>query len=179
MNHYTQTLAVDQGTTLGAVGTTIHVVDATGEFELKIGDDIISLSKGTTYKTTQFERIRVTNKHSTTNNIDLLIGVGEYTPPMKLVGDVNSNPVIAATVTTHEDVAVGANGAQVIASNANRKELILENVGANPLRLGDSNVSNTRGIKIDPNSSIILTTTASMYAQSTGGSTLAITEVLA
>ena len=177
MNHYIQTLSQDQGTDLSAVGTTIHVVSSSGEFELIIGSETISVNKGTTYKTDQFNKVRIVNKYAGTNEIDLLIGAGDYIPPMKLVGDVSANVIVATTSTTYEDVAVTDPSAQVLASNANRKEVILQNIGANPLRIGDSNVSNTRGIQISPNSSFILTSTASVYAYSASGSTLSIMEV--
>jgi len=72
-------------------------------------------------------------------------------------------------------VEVAVPGAATIAANANRREILIQNNGANPIWVGDANVdgANNRGIKIDIGGSIILASEAALYLRSTVGASTA------
>ena len=85
------------------------------------------------------------------------------------------------TITTTADVTVtgAATGVQVVAANANRRKLIIQNVHASEnVRVGDSNITSTRGIRLVPGASITLDTTAEVRAIREGGvdSTVSVLE---
>lgn len=72
-------------------------------------------------------------------------------------------------------VAVGAPGAVSIAANPGRREVIIQNNGANPIWAGDANVDGTsnRGILIEIGATVVLSTEAAIYLRSTGGASTA------
>ena len=151
MNHFKQTLQLDQSTELAVVGRSIHVVASSGEFELIIGDERISIDKGTTYKTTQFENIRIINKHVTTNSIDLLIGDGDYTPPLKLVGEVDSKDILGEGALFNVFTLTG--GAQKILDYAtDRNKITIKNDNqTNDISIGRVDIASTGGYVLKPN----------------------------
>jgi len=60
-----------------------------------------------------------------------------------------------ADIVTYPDVLVGAVAVIVIAANPTRKKAIVQNVGTVNLRVGDLNITATRGIRLTPNSVLV------------------------
>lgn len=101
---------------------------------------------------------------------------GDYRSFTQSVSITQSNGL-----TTVADVAVDntAGGVQLAAANSNRKKIILQNVGAANVRVGDaSNVAAGRGIRLTPGASMTLDTTAAINAIREGAtdSTVAVLE---
>lgn len=75
-----------------------------------------------------------------------------------------------ADLTDDDDVAVSSVAVEVAPANALRRSVVIQNVGANNVRVGTSSVTATRGTRLLPNGSRVFTTRAAIYAIREGGS---------
>lgn len=76
------------------------------------------------------------------------------------------------TLTTAADEALSTASEQIFAANTARKHAIIQNLeaaGGNNVRVGDSNVTTTRGIRLAPGESVTLETTAAIHAIAEAG----------
>lgn len=90
---------------------------------------------------------------------------------------VDASAVIPGTITTAVDVVlVAATPTSIIAANAARSVAIVQNVGANPVRVGGTTGA-AQGIELAIGESVTLETTAEIFARSTVGSTVTLTEI--
>ncbi len=91
-----------------------------------------------------------------------------------LVVDPSSDGLATPAAIT---VNTAAPGAATIAADSTRREVIIQNNGANPIWAGDANVdgANNRGILIPIGQAIVLSTQAAIYLRSTGGASTAST----
>lgn len=81
------------------------------------------------------------------------------------------------SIATISDVVVGAASlTTLVAANAARRAVHLVNIGANPIRIGDANTSNTRGARLDVGQSFTIESVAQISGFSQLGTTIAITE---
>ena len=84
------------------------------------------------------------------------------------------------TLSTTSDVAVTDNGkSSLSSSNVNRRKIQVKNLAANTnvFRIGDTNITATRGRELSPGESITLHTTAEVFAHQIGtGESLSLTE---
>ena len=96
-------------------------------------------------------------------------------------GTLTTIEVKAGTFDSLTDVALtNGSATQLDVSDASRRELIVTNVLANAvsMRVGDSGVSATNGIELQPGDSVALTTTAAVFAYIVGaGKFAAVTEI--
>lgn len=77
-----------------------------------------------------------------------------------------------------DDIAVSTPAVEVAAANGNRRTIIVQNVGANPIRVGTADVAANRGTRLVAGGSRTFTTRAAIYAIREGGSdsTVSISE---
>jgi hypothetical protein len=79
--------------------------------------------------------------------------------PVTLASDQAAIPVNQAptsgNIATYPDVDVAGTATVVLATNPDRLKIILQNTGANNIRVGDSNVSPARGLRLLPNAVIV------------------------
>ncbi len=74
--------------------------------------------------------------------------------PVVLASDQSSIPVSNTDVLTTStlgpgtEVAVGASAVQLLAANANRKLVVIQNTGAGVVRIGDATVTATTGLRL-------------------------------
>ena len=71
----------------------------------------------------------------------------------------------AATVTTQADsTSVGTTATSLVAINTARRSVIVQNLDAtNNARVGDTNITTTRGVRLAPGESVTLETTAQIF----------------
>ena len=142
------TLAVGEELPIIFNGNYIRVLESNGRVRVHIGSSTVIMDEGDKVRVDQFTEFRIENMHIASNKVILVLGDGEVDfgrDANEITGIVETSPAIPTTLTTYEDIAVTSVSAEVVASNANRKEVILENTGTKSLRVGDSDVSNTRG----------------------------------
>jgi len=79
--------------------------------------------------------------------------------------------VVPATLTSTADVTIATVSTDsIIASNVNRKEVIIKNLSSTvTLRIGDSNTGATRGQPLEPLETLVLSTTAQVYGYNPDG----------
>jgi hypothetical protein len=85
---------------------------------------------------------------------------------------------LAADFATQDDEAVTTTAAEVIAANADRTKLIVQHVGgAGVVRLGDDQITDTRGGQLRPNGAYTVHAKGALYARTESGTaTLAFLE---
>ena len=99
----------------------------------------------------------------TTNGLDVDV--------TRVQGIVNTNTVTSSSVSTGQ-VSVGTTATLVVASNTNRKSVIIRNQGTTDAYIGDSTVTTTTGLLIKAGDAITLDrTTAAIYAIVASGTT--------
>ena len=88
---------------------------------------------------------------------------------------------VASTVTTVGDQATNtASATSIAAANANRQQIIVQNLDTtNAVRVGDSAVTATRGIRVPAGGSVTLAVTAQIYAIAEAGTpSVAVTQIV-
>lgn len=122
-----------------------------------------------------FKKIEIRNSSGSSMSLKLAFSSGEVydnrfavtsTLDVNTATDTISTPAALTIPTT-------APGAASIAASTSRREVVIQNNGANPLWIGDANVdgANNRGIKVAAGDSIVLNTSAAIYMRATGAST--------
>lgn len=72
------------------------------------------------------------------------------------IGDVDIASFPTGTLANGAETAVSSSAVSVLASNANRKAAIIQNVGANNVRVGITGVTATTGVQLKPGGSLTL-----------------------
>ena len=73
---------------------------------------------------------------------------------VKITNTSNVTLTPPSTIGTIADIAVSDSATQLATNNA--KQVIIKNIGAVDVRIGDSNITATRGQELKPNDTIIL-----------------------
>lgn len=125
-----------------------------------------------------FESVRITNPSAGVLSVLVAIGTGEFIDDRQ-VGSVVSEPKASAALTSFPDVAVTV-AAIVAAANAGRRAVLLAAAPGNTadVKIGDAAVAVARGITLQPGQSMILDTSAAVWAVAVSGTqTLEILEL--
>lgn len=125
-----------------------------------------------------FYTMTIRNLSAAPNTV--VIGAGDAAiidDRLNLSGSITANVVVPNTVTTAADVTVntGASG-QVLAAKAGRQNAYVFNpgaIGTTPIRVGDTNVTASRGMAVPPQQGITLFTTAAIFVRNDTGGNLA------
>tara|TARA_B100001989_G_C24523661_1_gene457337 strand:+ start:654 stop:1301 length:648 start_codon:yes stop_codon:yes gene_type:complete len=185
-------------------GTFVRVRTADQTFKLVFDDvDYLVAEQDDLFRFDQgagFRGVRIVNDSGNTLNVQLEIGSGDIrsnrtsiTAAVKVKNDDAPNNVLttentkASTITTTEAVTVadGAAAAVLVAANANRRTLILENLDViGSIWVGDSNVAVGRGKSLSGGETLILGQecggfSGALYAVNSSGydMDIAITEI--
>jgi len=100
-------------------------------------------------------------------------------------GDLKVNTgAISSTITTVNDInMVVATNVLLAAANLNRVQIIIQNISGTSTdinRVGDTNITGGRGIRIAPGESLTLTTTAAVFGRpEAGNGPMTVTEIVA
>jgi hypothetical protein len=95
-------------------------------------------------------------------------------------GALRTSGGASTTITTVADATgVGTSATSLAAANTSRTSVIVQNIGAtNTARVGDTNITTSRGIRLAPGESVTLETTAQIFGLSEASTTdFAITEL--
>ncbi len=139
MRHYLQTLVLKQETDLAIVGDFVHIYSSTGEVLVDVGDDIVVLETGSTYRaTTGFDKIRIINNYAGTNEINLIVGTGLYTPPLRLGGTVQTETKSGSGQLYNTPTIDGVT--KILDFDADRLFFSIENKTGSVLKLGGVDV---------------------------------------
>lgn len=164
---------------VGITGQFLAPVSATSSnFQMQIGDDgtWVDFDAGVQYQlpeNRQFPTVRFRDRSGSANTVGLYYGRGDFRDNrVSINGSVTTT--LADAITTQADDSINsATATLLLAPNAGRRDAIIQNLdGAAELRVGDSNVSATRGVKVSPGGTLILSTRAAIYAYQNSGAAI-------
>lgn len=95
-------------------------------------------------------------------------------------GALRTSGGASTTITTIADqTAIGTTATSLAAANTGRTSIIIQNIGAtNQARVGDTNITTTRGVRLAPGESVTFETTAQIFGLSEASTTdFAVTEL--
>lgn len=156
-----------------AVGDYIRIKSASVAVRLEIdnGSTDATLEEGDALNLKPFTRIRVSHTDAAEQTIVLLIGLGETADGAKVGGSVTVNSMPAGAVAmTQTANAVGVASAQLVAANASRRLLMIQNNDAAAdvfLNVAGAAAVLNQGVKLGPGDSITLdvwTPSAAVFA---------------
>lgn len=113
-----------------------------------------------------FDKVKVTNNSGTniTNfKCEITKGKGGTN---NLGGSVTVSSATPTAISTAADQTVTTTKGSIAASNSSRKEIIIEAdlANTNPIIIGDTNITTTRGLRVYPGQTMVLNTTAQIFA---------------
>jgi hypothetical protein len=118
-------------------------------------------------------KLELINSHATDSmTITIAVSMGSISDSrLSLTGTITVNQVIASTIATVADIAMGTGAATLIAAlDSTRKAIHISNILANGqiCRVGDSNVGAARGAELGIGETRIITNTAAVYGYFVG-----------
>jgi hypothetical protein len=130
-----------------------------------------------------YDRIELLNESGVALDIDVIFGDGDYVRPLPDVVNVAIALAGSQALDTIADVAMVDTGeTQILPVNANRVRAIITALEANDvnLRIGDVDITATRGMQLKPGETIAIDSTAAIYGieESAGTTSVAVLEEL-
>lgn len=182
---YTISLEANEELPLQVPGRQVACLSATGNFEIKLGDEggfsgfAAGLKRTLAAADNDFHAVRIRDTSGAPNAIELFIGYGDIedsrlnlSAPIDVAG--------AGSVPSTADVSLAATSATVIkAATTDRRRLHVTNLDTSvTIRVGDASVTATRGRPVGPGETVALETSAAVsgYNPSAGAVSVAVLE---
>lgn len=125
-------------------------------------------------------RITFKNKSASPITFTFIIAIGRiYDDRLSVSGVITTTEATPTIIDSQADQSIpNTTATQFLAANSSRKEAIIQNPIANlaSFRIGDSGVSATNGILLPPGGTLVLNTTAALFAYHAAGSAQSIIE---
>jgi hypothetical protein len=191
---YTKTLAANEAYRIAVNGEFVFVRSATGALRLTL-DAVVAgaFGAGSKYRAPygeKFSLVTVEDTSGATNTVTLIVGVGDFDDAALIIGAGTSVAVADASLDalkrgtglgTRADITLN-NGALTSfgAPSANTREQIVVADPANTvdLRIGDANVTASRGALLRPGAALVLNTNATVHGWATAaGQKVSLTDV--
>ena len=130
-----------------------------------------------------YDRIEILNENAVAIDIDVIFGDGDYVRPLPDLVNVAVALAGSNALDTIADVAMtDANETEILPANLNRVRAILTAPEDNDvnLRIGDVDITATRGVQLKPGETIAIDSTAAIYGieESAGTTVVAVLEEL-
>jgi len=130
-----------------------------------------------------YDRIEINNENAIAISIDVIFGDGDYVRPLPDLVNVAIALAGSNNLDTIADVAMtAANETEILPINLNRVRAVITAPEANDvnLRIGDIDITATRGVQLKPGETIAIDSTAAIYGieESAGTTTVAVLEEL-
>lgn len=187
MRPFTRTLANNAVTKIAVRGDTIYVQESSANLAFTTrktqgggasGTEQatnVSLPLKATLKTsTEFDEITVRNVSGGSIDFTILAGFGEVDEPPTAIAVQGSNALVSAA-----DVTAGVAATLISAANASRKRIHVQALFSNTqnVRVGDANITATRGVQLVPGMGFTFDTTAALYCIYEAAGTVQIAHV--
>lgn len=131
----------------------------------------ITLDAGVVVQVQPFDRVEIING-STIQDVQVYTGSGDYFDGRSNISATISATLAPATTFAAEADAAIAGGASVniSAADTDKRQVFISNPETNTMtfRIGDSTVDATKGFILEPGGSMIIDTSAAIYAHNTG-----------
>lgn len=161
---------------LQRTGNKVAVYTGTGiTLRLYPSGQTLVIDAGVVIEVDQFDRVEIVNG-SSIQDVVVYAGSGDYNDGRSnITATLSATITPATTLTANADVSI-ASGAQglISAGAVAKREVLISNPVTNTcsFRLGDTvTIDATHGVQLEPGQSIVLNTSAAVYAHNTGSST--------
>lgn len=172
MRKFSRTLAANEAAVINvAKATAVQCTSATAAFQIRPDDqNPVELNNGLGVRYLQseaFDVLRIQNG-ATPQTIELYIGTGDVIDNRFSASGALSVRSIASQSAAYGAVSVGVAATLVRAANTGRASIIVQNIGAGVVYLGnDAGVTTASGIRLQVGDAITLTIDDAIYAIST------------
>ena len=171
-------------------GDMFGCLDATGPFKVKFDDQpATQFRKGLSFsvedvnpetgEVLKFQTVHITNPGAQSITVEVFAGSGSLRDArLTLPRDLEAFTGAARSISTSYAEIGSGDRVQIAQANADRLELIVSNMGAKPVFLGDAQVAWRKGLPIAPGGTATVTVQSEIYAyaQGAGVQSLAILE---
>lgn len=149
-------------------GSFIYLHTSDQPLKVFVRDQLITMRQGDKRRVEGgFDGFSVDNNNASDASSVFIIGDGDYVRT-SVIGEVGSD------LDTTADVTIAtATAAQVLAANASRKAAWIESDV--PVRLGDTNVSASRGLRVPAGQPTKIETTAAIHIRNDSGASATVT----
>ncbi len=178
---YKRILNANQRASISARGTTVFLRQSAGELSVTLRSVAVGTKTGAAYTlrmdeaekwfhAEEFDEVIVKDESGAENAIELYIGYGDFAKPVPdIVNVALSIPAsrAAVTITDKINIDVGQAGKeQLAAENLLRTRAVITAAAANAeiIRIGDTNVTESRGIPLAAGESLSWESTAAVFA---------------
>ena len=178
---YKRKLNANQRATINARGTTVFLRKAQGELSVTLRSNAVGTKTGASYTlrmeqaekwfhAEEFDSVILEDESGNANEIELYIGYGDFEKPVPDIVNVQVTSAESEAVSTEADetnIDVGNAGkVQLLAQDNNRISAILTALSTNveEIRIGDTNVTETRGTPLAAGDTIKWTSKAACFA---------------
>ena len=167
MRQFTRVIGAGADDRIPATGQVIFVFSTTGNILVRAHsennnlDEEVLMGNRHKHKTPRpFNDIFIRNPGAAAVTLTIFLGFGDFDAPLS---EVAASP--GDTLTTVSDATAGAGAAQIIAANTARRRVTVTALAGNSqrVRVGDSNVSATRGQQLAPGMGFTFETTAALF----------------
>ena len=169
---YIRTLEIGKRTTIDATGTTVFLRRAIGEITVTLRSTATGERDGVAYTlrmteaekwfhAEQFDSVTIENTSGVANEIEFYIGFGDFEKPVPDIVNVQVTLApnsVAETIADKVNIDVGNAGKELLLpADANRIEAYITALAANAevIRVGDENVTETRGTPLAAGETLI------------------------
>lgn len=174
-------LEAGAGFDFNSFGQTFGCLEATGEFFVSFdGAPRTKFKKGLTYKAAEpFQQIRIENRGADPVELTIFSAMGDvFDARLVVPDDMTAFTGAARTLVSSTAEVSSGERLEIVAANTSQIEVMVTNMGTEPVFLGDANVAWKRGLPLSAGSTATLKIQSALYAyaQASGTQTLAILE---
>lgn len=178
---FTRTIEAGGHSHIARQGDFIAVLEAELPFRIGLDDQpMSSFERGISFRApTLFNKIRLENPHAAPLKVRVGVGKGNLRDArLSLDDDLSTFAAPARSIASSKVLVNSGEQKQIASANLARLEMIVTNLGSNPVFLGDSSVSWGQGLPLAAGHTATLKTQSDVYAyaQASGTQTLAILE---
>jgi len=181
LSPYKRTLTANQKEQIAARGTTVFLRIATGALRVTLRSNQVGAREGVSYSVTmnqaeewlhaeEYDQIEIEDLSGVANTIELYLGYGRFIKPVPDIVNVQVTSAESETVTTEVDetnIDVGNAGkVELLPDDPDRVFAIITALSSNAeeIRIGDSNITATRGTPLAAGETLKWTSKAACYA---------------
>jgi len=178
---YKRILNANQRSTIIARGTTVFLRQATGKLSVTVRSNAVGTRTGAAYTlemeqaekwfhAEEFDEIVIEDLSGAANTIELYLGFGDFEKPVPDIVNVqltSSNSGVAETIADKVNIDIGQAGKEeLLPADTTRIQAYITALDSNAevIRVGDTNVTETRGTPVAAGDSLLWTSKAACFA---------------
>lgn len=178
---YKRVLLANARQTINVLGTTLFLRKATGEISVTVRSNAVGTKTGVSYTlrmseaekwfhAEQFDEVTILDETGAANTIELYIGFGDFEKPVPDIINVqvtSAESEVVSTLADNVNIDVGNAGKiELVPQDSTRISAIITALSGNAeeIRIGDDNITETRGTPLAAGDTIKWTSKAACFA---------------